>query len=59
MISLEQGFDMHTHFSFIMGLEIFTVVLVVGTAWRLVASRLIANRHDFWTPVGEAMLFQF
>lgn len=50
---------MHTHFSFIMGLEIFVVVLVAGTAWRLVAMRLIANRHDFWTPVGEAMLAQY
>lgn len=50
---------MHTHFSFAMGLMVFITVLFVGTAWRLIASWLIANNVDFWTPVGEAMLFQY
>lgn len=50
---------MHTHFSVVNGVMIFLTVVVVGTAWRLVASHLIVNQTDFCTPIGEAMLFQY
>jgi len=43
----------HIHLSFIDGLITFLFVLLFGTAWRLLASRL----HD--RPIGQAMAFAY
>lgn len=50
---------MHTHISVVALTTTFLGVVIIGTAWKMVAMHLIANRSEFWTPVGEAMLQQY
>jgi hypothetical protein len=50
---------MHTHFSAVAVLGAFLAVLVVGTAWRLGAYRLVATDSPLAVTTGKAMLFQY
>lgn len=49
----------HTHFSAVNAIGIFLVVLIVGSAWRLVAYRLAASDRPLARNLGGAMAFQY
>lgn len=50
---------MHTHFSALAALNIFLAVLVVGTAWKIVALHLTASANPRISMLGQAMAFQY
>lgn len=50
---------MHTHFSALSALGVFLVVLIVGSAWRLGAYRLMASSRPELRNAGQAMIFQY
>lgn len=50
---------MHTHFSALSAIGIFLVVLIVGSAWRLVSYRLAAAKDPRAQRIGAAMAFQY
>jgi hypothetical protein len=49
---------MHTHTSALTALQVFLMVVIVGTLWRLVAAEL-ASREGSVGEVGKAMAVQF
>jgi len=50
---------LHTHFSALSAIGVFLVILILGSAWRLAAYRLMAcNRAELRTA-GQAMIFQY
>lgn len=49
---------MHTHTSALTALQVFLMVIIVGTLWRLVAAEL-ASRQGTVGQVGQAMAVQF
>jgi hypothetical protein len=49
---------MHTHTSALTALQVFLMVIIVGTLWRLVAAELAA-REGITGEVGKAMAVQF
>jgi hypothetical protein len=49
----------HTHFSALSAIGVFLVVLIVGTAWRLAAYRLMASNRLELRNAGQAMIFQY
>ena len=50
---------MHTHFSATTALAVFLTVVVMGTLWRLIASRFVASGNDALKSLGTAMIFQY
>lgn len=55
----ERGHPLHTHFSALSAIGVFLVILILGSAWRLAAYRLMAcNRAELRTA-GQAMIFQY
>lgn len=50
---------MHTHFSAMSAAQAFLGVVIIGTAWRLIAFYLAANSNDSVQHVGKAMSFQY
>ncbi len=50
---------MPTGFSAAVALNTFLAVLIVGTAWRLVALHAAASRNSTVKTLGEAMAFQY
>lgn len=50
---------MHTHFSAMSAAQAFLAVVIVGTAWRLIAYHLTANSNENLQHVGKAMAFQY
>ena len=50
---------MHTHFSFMAGLNIFMAVLIIGTLWRLAAYHAISSTNPKVSHLGCAMSFQY
>lgn len=50
---------MHTHYSAVNALNIFLVVLIVGTLWRLSAAHLCASNNSKINYLGKAMSFQY
>lgn len=49
---------MHTHTSALTALQVFLMVVIVGTLWRLVAAEL-AGHEGVAGEVGKAMAVQF
>ena len=49
----------HTHFSAMSAIGVFLVVLIVGSAWRLSAYRLMASGNQTGRTIGQAMIFQY
>lgn len=49
---------MHTHTSALTALQVFLMVVIVGTIWRLVAANL-ADREGIVGEVGKGMAVQF
>lgn len=39
--------------------QVFLMVLIAGTAWRLISYHLVASNNDNIAHVGKAMAFQF
>lgn len=49
---------MHTHTSALMAVQVFLMVLILGTFWRL-GSAYAAGRGGFIGQAGKAAAFQF
>lgn len=50
---------MHSHFSALTAINAFLAVIIVGTAWRLIALRLGASNRAELRNLGTAMSFQY
>ena len=50
---------MHTHFSAVSALSVFLVVLILGSAFRLVTVRLAASSRPELRNLASAMSFQY
>lgn len=50
---------MHTHFSAMTAISVFLGVLVLGTVWRLVQTRLAASNRLEFKNLAAAMSFQY
>jgi hypothetical protein len=50
---------MHTHFSVMSAAQAFLAVVIIGTAWRLIAYQLVASSSEPLQHVGKTMAFQF
>lgn len=49
---------MHTHTSALTAVQVFLMVIIVGTLWRLVAAEL-ATRNGIAGDIGKGMAVQF
>lgn len=50
---------MHTHFSALNALNVFLVVLLMGTIWRLLSLHLMASNTESLNRLGQALSFQY
>jgi len=50
---------MHTHFSATAAATAFFTVLLMGTLWRLIASRFVASGNPTLKNIGTGMIFQY
>jgi hypothetical protein len=50
---------MHTHFSVMSAAQAFLAVVIIGTAWRLIAYHLTASSSEAAQHAGKAMAFQY
>lgn len=50
---------LHTHFSWVGGLQAFLAVVIIGTVWKLAAMHLVALDNDMANHLGKGMLFQY
>lgn len=50
---------MHTHFSVMTAVNVFLLVLIIGTVWRLGSYHLVASKNDNLAHLGKAMAFQY
>lgn len=50
---------LHTHFSWVGGLQAFLAVVIIGTVWKLSAMHLVATDNDMLNHLGKGMLFQY
>lgn len=53
------GGPMHTHFSATAAATAFFTVLLMGTLWRLIASRFVASGNPTLKNLGTGMIFQY
>ncbi len=50
---------MPTGFNAMVALNTFLAVLIVGTAWKLIALHLVATNNSTFRNLGTGMLFQY
>lgn len=50
---------MHTHFSAMTALNVFLLVLIMGTLFRLASYHLVASKNETVSHIGKAMGFQY
>jgi hypothetical protein len=50
---------LHTHFSWVGGMQAFLAVVIIGTLWKLVAMHLMATDSENLNHIGRGMAFQY
>jgi hypothetical protein len=50
---------MHTHFSAMAAVQVFLMVLIVGTLWRLASYHMVASKNEAVSHLGKAAGFQY